>query len=620
MVSEIASAATTRSRDTALPLSCHCLADAAPLGRVDWAVIVAFCVLSMGAGLFFSRRSARHGAEGFFTGNRSLPWWAIAISNTATYQSGNGAFVMLVLTFGLAGNWLWWSSWVVWMPLVAIIWAPMWRRMQIVTTAELISLRYGGRPARWARKTYAAVCCFGFSVLLVGYITGFFAKTVAPLLPISETQTLLIFGGITVVYTLFGGLLGVVVTDVLQFLILFAGSILFLYFAVDQHGGWAAITERIAAVRPSALAQTPPTVSIDTLTVIILVLQGFFFAGSPTAGEGMTAQRFMAARNERHAMGGQLFNAFLALTLRTLPLIGLGMVAISLFWTAELTEKLGPAPAGMSTVSDPAYAWAELVKRCSLPAGLVGLLVATEVAAYMSTLSALINWGTSFVVNDLCDASAWGWSKRREILVSRLATLLLFVAAAAIAILYVEGMVGWFMFINSAMVIFLLPLAWFRFFWWRFNVWGEMAAVILGLPLSILIWFVLGFKDRPLWQGLGLLFGASFVVLTLVTLATPPESKETLRRFYQRCRPPGFWRIVREPGSAGQSGGVSGAKLIFDSALGILSCLGLVLATNALFVGDWTRLGVGMGMCVVPGAWLVSRVFDGARGSSEIEV
>jgi Na+/proline symporter len=343
---------------------------------------------------------------------------------------------------------------------------------------------------------------------------------------------------------------------------------------------------------------------------LILVIQGFFFAGSPTAGEGMTAQRFMAAKSERHAIGGQLFNAFLALTVRTLPLIGLGLVALSLFWTSELADKTGPAPAGMTTISDPAYAWAELVKRCTLPAGLVGLLIATEVAAYMSTLSALINWGTSFVVNDLYDASKRGGSKRSEIWISRIATLALFAAAAAIAIAFVEGMIGWFMFINSAMVIFLLPLAWFRFFWWRFNVWGELAAIVLGLPLSIVVWFVLGFQDRPAWQGLGLLLVMSFVVLTAVTLLTPPEPKEVLRGFYQRCRPPGFWGPVCDRTSAVANGEPSTAKLMVDSSLGILSCLGLVLATNAFFVKNWTVLIAGLIVCAVFGAWLLTRVFD----------
>ncbi len=111
------------------------------LQTADWVVLVVSVVIAAIVGLAFSRRAARAGAEGYFTGNRALPWWAIGLSNTATYQSGNGAFVMLVVVFGLAGNWLWWASWIVWMPLVAIIWARLWRRMQIVTTAEMLTLR-----------------------------------------------------------------------------------------------------------------------------------------------------------------------------------------------------------------------------------------------------------------------------------------------------------------------------------------------------------------------------------------------------------------------------------------------------------------------------------------------
>ena len=180
---------------------------------------------------------------------------------------------------------------------------------------------------------------------------------------------------------------------------------------------------------------------------------------------------------------------------------------------------------------------------------------------------------------------------RREIWVSRITTLLLFVAASVVAILFVKQMVGWFMFINSAMVIFLLPLAVFRFFWWRFNVWGELAAIVLGLPLSIFVWFVLDFQNsdaHPMWHGLGLLFGLSFVVLIAVTLVTPPESPETLRRFYERCRPPGFWGPVRSiDGCARPSKCQSTRSLFVNSVLGILACLSLVLATNALFVSAW---------------------------------
>jgi len=480
--------------------------------------------------------------------------------------------------------------------------------MGIVTTAELITLRYGGRPSLLARKIYALLL-FGYAIIIIGYITGFFAKTIAPLVPLTETQILLIFGGVTVVYTVFGGLMGVVFTDVVQFAILLVGSLAFFFLTVPQHGGWTAIVERIQTVRPEAFHQLPPTPLIPALTVAMLVIQGLFFAGSPTAGEGMTAQRFMGAKNERHAMGGQLFNAFLALSLRTIPLVGLGVVALSLFWTKDLLLQSGPVPAGMKLIADPAHAWGELINSTRLPAGFIGVLVAAEAAAFMSTLSSLINWGSSLVINDIYRPLRPDASPRRQILASRLATLLLFLFAAAVAVFFVEGMVSWFLFINSVMVIFILPLSWLRFFWWRFNVWGEIAAIVLGLPLSILLWFVLGFQNRPFWQGTGILFLASVAVLVLVSLLTPPESKETLVRFYERCRPPGAWKPIRAVAAAGETAEPSTGRLILDSVLGIAACLGLVVATNAVFAGAWGAFALGLAAAAGFGAGLIRRIF-----------
>jgi len=577
------------------------------MALIDWIVVAALCGLSLAVGLHFTRRAGRGGASGYFTGNRSLAWWAIGLSNTATYSSGGGAFVMLVLVFGLTGNWFWWGAWIIWMPLVAIIWARMWRRMQIVTTAELITLRYGGKPALLARKVYAFLL-FSIAVLVIGYITGFFAKTIKPLLPLSEAQILLIFGGVVVVYTIFGGLVGVVFTDIVQFSIFLTGNLVFFLLAVPQHGGWSAIIARAQAARPDVLQQVPPTPLIPALTLAMLVVQGLFFAGSPTAGEGMTAQRFMAAKNERHAMAGQLFNSFLALSLRTIPLIGLGVIAFSLFWTRDLVTQAGAAPPGFKLLADPTYAWGELVRATRLPPGFIGLLVASELAAFMSSLSSLINWGSSLVVNDFYRALRPGDPPRRQITVSRLTTLALFLFAAFVSIFWVKGMVSWFLFINSVMVIFLLPLSWLRFFWWRFNVWGELAAFVLGLPLSILVWFVLGYDKKPFWIGTGFLFLLSFAVLITVPLLTPAESRETLVGFYRKCRPPGLWKGIREEAGPPPEGEPSTGHLVVDSAVGIAACLGLVLATNALFAGSWGTAAAGGTVFIVLGSLLLRRV------------
>ena len=185
------------------------------------------------------------------------------------------------------------------------------------------------------------------------------------------------------------------------------------------------------------------------------------------------------------------------------------------------------------------------------------------------------------------------------------------------AILFVKQMVGWFMFINSAMVIFLLPLSFFRFFWWRFNVWGELAAIVLGLPLSILVWFVLDFQntaEHPMWQGLGLLFGLSFLVLIGGDPADAGRIPRNADAFYERCRPPGFWGRVRDRAAGGAVGSPSTCRLLVDSGLGILACLGLVLATNAVFVGNWPVVAVGSVMAAGGGGWLIRRVINQTYG------
>ncbi|MBG0859411.1 MAG: hypothetical protein IQL11_07895 [Bacteroidales bacterium] len=573
---------------------------------VDWTVLVVLTLLIMVVGVFYTRSAAAKGQEGFFTANRNLSWWSLGISNAATYQSGLGGFVMLIFLFGFSGNWLWWAQWIIWMPMVAIIWSKMWQRMKIVTTAELISLRYGGRTSVFARRIYALVMCL-FSIITMAYITGFFAKTLAPLVPMSMVSILLLFGTITLIYTLLGGLMGSVMVSVVQMAVMILGSLVFLGIIIPQSGGWASILSKVQELRPEALSLNPVSDITPPLTLIMFVILGLFFAGSPTAGEGMTAQRFMAAKNERHALGGQLFSSFISLCVRIVPLIGLGIICITMFWADDLVTKYGQIPAGFRMLEDPAFAWGEIVKASRLPLGFTGLLVATEVAAYMSTLSALINWGSSFIVNDFYKELKPALDRKQEIRISRMTTLILFVVAAIIAILFVDDMVSWFLFINSVVVIFWLPLAYFRFFWPRFNVWGEMAATVLGIPLTVLFWFILDFQNKPIWQGTGMLFLIALTVISLVTLITPAESDETLQRFYLRCRPPAGWKKLRLKYPSLPGHDQSLRSQVIDCLTGIAACFGLAMATNAVFAGNWLVI-ISCGCVAIGfGALLVKR-------------
>lgn len=580
------------------------------MASLDWWIVGLSCLLVFAVGLWFARRATRGGLESYFAGDRDLPWWAIAISSTATYQSGSCAFVMFVLTLGLVGNWLWWASWIIWMPLVAVLWARVWQRAGVVSVAELISLRYSGTPALITRKLFAVYSGLVMGVLVIAYITGFFVQTIEPIAHMPSWMILLLFGGITVVYTMFGGLLGVVYTDVTQFIIMVLASVAFLLLAIPQHGGWAQIIDRIHTVRPDALQTLPPTSGLPMLTVLLLSLQGFF-----NVSDGTTAQRFLAARSEAHAVGGQLANAFLSLCIRVLPLIGLGVIGASLFWTLDLAKDVGPAPAGMAMIEKPVYVWGELIKHTALPLGFVGILVAAEVAAYMSTLSSWINYSSGMMVNDILPAQKL--TPRRKIQLSRVTTLVIFAFASLVTIFFVDDMGEWFNFINATIGIFALTVGVLRFAWWRFNAWGEMAALVLSLPMSVLIWFVLGYKDQPLWQSLSILLGSGTFTLVTITLLTPPEPMETLRAFYARCRPPGFWGPVAATFPQEERSRHSGSALLVDGVLGIGACFGLVLFTNAIFVTKWIEIGGGLALFLCLGGWLLQRSLKGSQRKAD---
>ena len=543
---------------------------------LDWGVIAAYSTLAILIGVYFTRRANR-GIEGYFMGGRSLKWWAIGFSTVATFTSAGSAsaFTMLVYSGGLLGNWWWWIPWVVWMPLVAVIWSKFWRRLRIVSTAEFVQVRYGGRAAGIFRSVAAVYFSFGWAVVLMAYVTGWLIRSVGPILGWRSSTIILFAAALTLVYTSLGGLLGAVYSEVFQFGLFVISNLILIPVVVHAAGGFHQIYAHVERnFGPSFFHATPPGGDFTGLTILALVLQGLFFAASPAGGEGFTAQKFMAAQNEFHAQVGQLFNALLSLVVRVIPFFFLGLVAAAVFPHGSVeAERI----------------WGELVRRFSF-AGLTGLLVAGEFAAYQSAVSTEMNWGASYLINDLYKPLIRkNASERHYVWAGRVATLLLLVAAILIGGFMVKGMMAWFLFINNVMIAFILPLAWLRFFWWRLNIWGEIAALACGLPLSYVIWFPLHFAQKPFWQGFMLLFTAGWVVIVAVTLLTPPEKREVLEEFYRRCKPPGFWGEVTAslPESDRRQLRRELRTDIYDCALGIAFCGASVAATANLFGRHW---------------------------------
>jgi SSS family solute:Na+ symporter len=537
----------------------------------DWLIVIGYALVAIAIGSYFTRR-ASGGVESYFVAGRSLPWWVIGFSSVASYSSAGtaSAITMLVYTGGLLGNWWWWIPWVIWMPLVAVLWSKFWRRMRVVSTAEFIELRYGGWAASLFRSVAAIYFSFGWAVVLMAYITGWLTKAIGPILGWSDLKIILFAASLALLYTMMGGLLGAAYSEIFQFCVFFVANLIFVPVVVHNMGGMGTIYSKInAGYGPGFFRATPPGGEFSRLTVVALVLQGLFFAASPTAGEGFTAQRFMAAKNEFHAQVGQLVNSLFSLVVRVIPFVFLGMAGAAFYGKGGNGETL----------------WGNLVAHFSYP-GLTGLLVAAELAAYQGTVSTEMNWGASFLINDLYKrVLVKNKPERHYVFAGRLATLLLLVTALLVAYFRVKGMLSWFLFINNVMIAFILPLAWLRFMWWRLNIWGEIAALAGGLPLSYAVWFVLDFAHKPFWQGFLLLFGGGWVVILLVTLLTPPERPEVLAEFYRRCKPPGFWGPVTCTLSIEErSHAQREIRLdVWNCALGIAFCWAAVALTTNLF-------------------------------------
>lgn len=546
---------------------------------VDWLILGGYCIGILLFGTIFAKRASKN-MQSFFLAGRSLPWWVIGFSAVGAYTCSGAApgFTSLVYTGGLIGNWTWWLNYAIWMPIVAVIWAKLWRRMGIVTTAEFIALRYGSKPARIFRPSYAIYMAFGFSVMLNAYILGWLLTALCPIFGWPPLVVMGFASGLVLAYVIISGLFGAAYADVIQMGIFLVGNTILIFTAMSAAGGIGGMWTKIGSQMDhnTFAAYTSPVIpsgNFGILAVVSFAILGLFYAISPSGGEGYTAQLFMAAKSEFHAQTGQLFNAIMTLIVRMIPFIFLGLLARAL----------------LPGLKDPDIAWGMLVSKYSFM-GLTGLLVAAELAAFMSTMDTQTNWGASYIVNDLCRPYMRNQPDRTFVRLGRLSTALIMVIAIFIA-LQVQDMIKFFCFVNGVAIAFMLPVAWLRFFWWRFNIYGELIALFVGLPLSSIIWWV-KYKDVSLDampQGVFLLFSLGWVVILTTTLLTKPEPMEKLIQFYKRCRPPGFWGPVIK--AAGLDIGRQRSDTIrdiIDCVLGAAACISSVVVMTSLFGGYYT--------------------------------
>ncbi|MGI9243738.1 MAG: sodium:solute symporter family protein [Verrucomicrobiales bacterium] len=573
------------------------------LNTSDWLIVAVFFAVSLGIGLAATRRAGRSSSE-FFLSGRNMPWWLLGVSMVATTFATDTPNLVtgLVRDHGVAGNWLWWAFLLSGM-LTVYVFAKLWRRAGVMTDVEFYELRYSGRAAAFLRGFRALYLGLIFNVLVMGAVSLAAIKFGQIVLGVDAWQMLLVSGAVVLAYSSLGGLRGVILTDFVQFSLAMAGSVWAAIYLVNHEkvGGMANLLsdERVVEKMDMLPSFADPSQWVPLL-LIPLAVQWWasYYPGSEPGGGGYIAQRMFSAKNERHAMGAALFFNIAHYALRPWPWILIALASIIVFPSVDSIKAAFP-DADPSIIKDDAAYPAMLTL---LPNGLLGLVSASLIAAYMSTMSTQVNLGASYLVNDFYkrfinpDAS-----ERQLVWAGRLATLGTLVLGCGCGLLLTDaGQAFKYLLLLGAGTGAIYIVRWF---WWRINAVTEIVAMVVSLVVAsyFTFFFPAVRPDTPdpgtaVWWDL-----ASTVLPVLITTAawitacffTRPTSQETLRSFYKTVKPGGpGWAKVRE--SAADEGisldddgaapwGVPFALLC--TLLGCLTVYGTIFATGSWIYG-----------------------------------
>jgi SSS family solute:Na+ symporter len=510
------------------------------LVRLDWFVVFLYGVVALVVGVVFARRAGR-GTQEFFLSGRKAPWWLLGTSMVATTFSTDTPNLVtdMVRTGGVSQNWLWWAFLITGMCTV-FFYAKLWRRSGAFTDIGFYELRYSGGIAAFLRGFRALYLGVFFNVMIMAAVTLAAIKIAGVLLGVDKYTTVLIAGTVTVVYSATSGLWGVVVTDLVLFAIAMIGSVAAAYYAVAHPavGGLAGlISHPTLEGRLSLLPDFSDWRVAATVFIIPVAIQWWstWYPGAEPGGGGYVAQRMLAARNERESMRATLWFNIAHYALRPWPWIVVALASLIVYPNLEAITARFPGLDPSIVRHDLAYP-AMLI---FLPQGLLGLVVASLAAAYMSTISTHLNWGASYIVDDFYRRFvARHRDERHYVTVGRLSTVVLIILAGMVS-LWLENALQAFRILlqigAGTGLIFLL-----RWFWWRISAWSELAAMTISFVVAVYFEFVheavgLSALDPSLRLVLGV--AVTTVVWLTVTLLTPATDRATLQAFYDRIRP-----------------------------------------------------------------------------------
>jgi solute:Na+ symporter, SSS family len=552
------------------------------LTTLDWLIVVSSLAVSFAPALWMARRAGTSTAE-FFTSGRAAPWWLVGVSMVATTFSTDTPNLVtnIVREGGVAGNWAWWAFLLTGMTTV-FFYARLWRRLGVLTDLEFYELRYSGPAATWVRGFRAVYLGVVFNVVIMASVNLAAAKIANVLLGWSMGQTLIVCGVINVLFAATSGLWGVLVTDFIQFGIAMAGSFAAAYYAV-RHPAVGGLRTLIERTPPETLALVPDFSDWNValaIFIIPLTVQWWatWYPGSEPGGGSYVAQRMLAARSERDAMAGTLLFNVAHYALRPWPWIVVALASMLVFPRVEDIRAALPHVDPSLVGHDMAYP----AMLTFLPAGVLGMMVAGLLAAYVSTISTHLNWGTSYLVHDLYrrflrpDAT-----ERHYVLAGRVVTAALMMLAGALTLVLQSARATFELLLSIGAGTGLLYLL--RWFWWRINAWSEIAAMGSSFLLAVAV-LVLQRQGHSFSSPASLVVTVALTTAVWVaaTLSTAPTDRQTLQRFYRRVRPAGpGWMEVREA-----CGGLAPADDLRAASVGTVAAT--VAVYSALFgTGHW---------------------------------
>jgi Na+/proline symporter len=531
------------------------------LKNIDWIIIAIFFVVVLSIGWVASRTAGKNTSE-FFLGGRGMPWWLLGVSMVAcTFSADTPNLVTgMVRENGVAKNWAWWAFLITGMVTV-FIYAKLWRRSNVLTDLEFYEKRYGGKPAAFLRGFRSIYLGLFFNVLIMGSVTLAAIKIGAVMFGLDPWITVLIASATVVLYAGLGGLKGVIWADFFQYSIAMAGAVYAAIVAMRQPeiiaaGGMQGMLSKLGDTVNFIPDFSDPSIYVPLLIIPIAVQWwSVWYPGAEPGGGGYIAQRMLAAKDEKNAIGATLLFNFAHYALRPWPWIIVALASMIIY------PDLASIKAEFPNI-DPTYLKDDIaypVMLSKLNPGWLGLVVASLIAAYMSTIGTHLNWGSSYIVNDFYKRFARPEASEKElVMMGRISTVVLMILAAIVALFFLNNATQAFNILllsgAGSGAIYLL-----RWFWWRINAWTEIVAMIGATVVAVVLVFFV--EDEAIATEvldgftMKLLYAVTLttIVWIITTLLTKPENKQVLRAFYRLTNPggPGWKKVVSDAAKDG---------------------------------------------------------------------